>query len=101
MANTKKALITIQTDLDKHLSTFQSTDAKYEFELIEMAVSDNHTEIEDKELNDETVTITITDANASDGVVKSLNAYDFTAEVVDRKAWLLEQKKKRKAQKNN
>jgi len=96
MKFTNKSTITIETNLDKKLSSFQSADAKHDLELISMAVQENGTEIEERELDDGTVMITITDAVAADGVVKSLAGMDFTAEIVDRKAWLMEKKKRRK-----
>lgn len=90
-----KATLVIQTDLDAELSSFQSKDAKHVLELIEMAVQENRTEITERELNNGVIMITITDADAADSVVKSLEESDLQAKVVDRKAWLREQLKKR------
>ncbi|HEY6193395.1 MAG TPA: hypothetical protein VI215_13825 [Bacteroidota bacterium] len=96
---TRKATITIETDLDKDLETFQSTEAKHDLELITIAVTDSRTEIEERELKDGVIMITISDEAVANDVVKSLRDSDFMAQIVDRKAWLREQKKKRKEDK--
>jgi|ERR1051325_332095 hypothetical protein len=99
MQMTRKATITIETDLDKDLETFQSTEAKHDLELITIAVTDSRTEIEERELKDGVIMITISDEAVANDVVKSLRDSDFMAQIVDRKAWLREQKKKRKEDK--
>jgi hypothetical protein len=91
-----KATVVIETDLDKDLSAFQSTEAKHELELITIAVEENRTEIVERQLNNGTIMITISEASAAKDVVKSLELMDYMARIVVRKDYLLDLKKKRK-----
>jgi hypothetical protein len=93
MKSTKKITIKVKTDLDKGLESFQSKEAKHELELVTIAVGENNADVVEKELDKGIILVTVVPDTAGEAVKKSLLDMGYEVEIVDRKAWLLAQKK--------